>query len=222
MSDARKKLTELAHDSLDKGDVTGWFEKLYDGAGRDFSQIPWADLAPNPHLVSWHNGRRGAGRAVVVGAGLGDDAEYLSSLGYDVVAFDIAESAIRRAKERFPQTRVEYMVGDLTSPDEDWHFAFAFVFEAYTVQALPFGSRERDRCLRALPWMVAPGGEMLLIARGREESDPAGELPWPMTHEEIQRLESNGLRIDSFEDFADGAERRFRVLLRKRDLGASA
>jgi hypothetical protein len=48
--------------------------------------IPWADLEPNPHLLSWleANPTDGRGRrALKVGCGLGDDAEALAELGFD-------------------------------------------------------------------------------------------------------------------------------------------
>jgi 2-polyprenyl-3-methyl-5-hydroxy-6-metoxy-1,4-benzoquinol methylase len=48
-----------------------------------------------------------------VGCGLGADAEYLASLGFDTVGFDISETAIRLARERFPGSAVRYVSADL-------------------------------------------------------------------------------------------------------------
>lgn len=39
-------------------------------------------------------------RAVVIGCGLGDDAEYLASMGYEVTAFDISPTAIAMCHTR--------------------------------------------------------------------------------------------------------------------------
>ena len=59
-----------------------------------------------------------------------------------------------------------------------------------------------------------------VIARGREASDPEGQMPWPLTRTELAALTAAGLEELSFEDLLDledAAEpsvRRFRVLYR--------
>ena len=73
----------------------------------------------------------------MVGCGLGDDAEYVSRFGYDTVAFDISESAVRLAQERFPGSTVHYRAADLLAPPAEWRHAFDLVVEIMTVQALP-------------------------------------------------------------------------------------
>lgn len=56
-----------------------------------------------PSLVHWLVKNLGEGlSAVVVGCGLGDDAEALAAAGFAVTAFDVSGSAIAWAKERFP------------------------------------------------------------------------------------------------------------------------
>ena len=61
-------------------------------------------LAASPTRCSWSGralaaSRAEGSRALVVGSGLGDDAEHVASLGFDTVAFDVAPTAIaaRRA-----------------------------------------------------------------------------------------------------------------------------
>ena len=75
--------------------------------------------------------------AMVVGCGFGADAEYLSSLGFDVTAFDVAPTAVRAAQERHPGSAVHYVAADLLDFPAAWGEAFAFVFDALTVQSLP-------------------------------------------------------------------------------------
>jgi hypothetical protein len=51
--------------------------------------VPWARDGPNPVLVEWTRARALAGegrRALVVGTGLGDDAEHLAELGVATIA----------------------------------------------------------------------------------------------------------------------------------------
>jgi formyltetrahydrofolate-dependent phosphoribosylglycinamide formyltransferase len=93
----RARVRALAQDSLRRDAPTAWFETLYAEAGADATRIPWADLAPNPDLVAWTarpGALAGARTAVVVGCGLGHDAEHLARHGLDVTAFDIAPSAV--------------------------------------------------------------------------------------------------------------------------------
>jgi hypothetical protein len=78
--EVRSKVVKQAQESVANGKPTDWFEELYNSAGGDISRIPWADGIPNPHLTSWFekSGTEGNGRsAVVVGCGLGEDAEEL-------------------------------------------------------------------------------------------------------------------------------------------------
>ena len=68
--------------------------------------------------------------------------------------------------------------------------------------------------MRGIAGFVKKGGEILLIARGREENDPEGLMPWPLTRRELEEFTALGLREKSFEDFLDRESppvRRFRV-----------
>jgi hypothetical protein len=57
------------------------------------------------------------------------------------VAFDVAETAIRVARQRHPGTAVDYVVADLLRPPAAWSRAFDLVVEIITVQALAEPSR---------------------------------------------------------------------------------
>src|SRR3954470_3141122 len=134
----RAAARELARTHIQRGDPLGWFDVLYRGAGGQASAIPWADLRPNPNLSDWlSHAAPSPGRALVIGCGLGDDAELLASLGWSVVAFDISAEAIRWARRRFPQSRVDYRAFDLFEAPSEWRRGFDLVVEAYTLQVLP-------------------------------------------------------------------------------------
>ena len=51
-------------------------------------------------------------KALIIGCGLGDDAEALAKLGFEVTAFDISTSAIAWCQQRFPDSTVNYLVAD--------------------------------------------------------------------------------------------------------------
>jgi hypothetical protein len=61
---------------------------------------------------------------------------------------------------------------------------------------------------------------LLVIARGREPSEPEGQMPWPLTRAELSAFTAAGLEQISFEDLLDSedpaepAVRRFRALYR--------
>ena len=161
----RRYARQLAAESIARGDPTGWFEPLYAAAEQGATTVPWADLAPYPGLVSARAGVPGRGRALVVGCGLGDDAEHVASLGFTTVAFDVSPTAIASARRRFPRSAVEYVTADLLSPPGIWARAFDLVADVFTLQVFTGGARRTAAAQVAR--MVAPGGRLLLIARAR-------------------------------------------------------
>ena len=84
----------LARRSLAADDATGWFEPLY-AAGRSGSvKMPWDRPAANPLLAAAVREMDADGRSVVVvGCGLGRDAEEVARHGFRTTAFDVSASA---------------------------------------------------------------------------------------------------------------------------------
>jgi SAM-dependent methyltransferase len=206
--DDRSEVRRLAGKAVEAGTPTLWFEELYQGAARGRNGIPWAENQVNPHLAAWsaldHSRMH---RALVVGCGYGDDAEWLATRGITVTAFDIAPSAIAECRRRFPTSAVDYVVADLLDPPAPWLAEpFDLVVEIYTVQSLPPGSAERAEALRNLATLT--GGALLVIARGRDPEDTAGQMPWPLLRCELDGLSQPdgpwpALRETGFEDFLD-------------------
>jgi len=216
----RSRARALAKDAIARGDALGWFEALYREAEAGAAVVPWADLVPNPHLVEWldaHPAPRG-GHALDVGTGLGDNAAELARRGFDVVAFDVSPTAVARARARFPASPAAWVAADLLDPPPAWRAAFDLVVETYTLQVLPPGARAT--AARALRTLVAPGGTLLVIARGREPGEPEGAMPWPLTRAEVEAIAAGELRLTTFEDFLDAEDppvRRFRATFRRGD-----
>jgi len=76
---------------------------------------------------------------------------------------------------------------------------------------------------KLIPWHWATriaAGLLLIVARGRESSEPEGQMPWPLTRAELSAFAVAGLEQISFEDLldsedpAESAVRRFRALYR--------
>jgi hypothetical protein len=93
---------------------------------------------------------------------------------------------------------VSYVPANLLAPPAEWARRFAVVFEANTLQALAAAIRPQA-CARVAD-VVAPGGTLLVVCRGRDADDAADGPPWPLLREEVETLEAFGLREVSFED----------------------
>ena len=217
---ARERAAELSGEFYAKDDATGWFDRLYAEADGDTEKIPWADLETNPSFVAWLAKRdlNGAGKtAVVVGCGLGDDAEELAKLGFAVTGFDISPKAIEWAKKIHPATKVNYLVADLFDLPDDLENKFDFVLEIYTIQALPLSVREK--AITAIAELAAPNGELLVIERGAEEGETVENPPFPLWKSQLENFTEAGLTEIEFEEFFDKKEtpvRRFRILYQKK------
>jgi hypothetical protein len=201
---------------LSDEDATGWFEQLYVDAEHGEAEVPWDRGEPNPLLVRWAEKRRPAGgRALVIGSGLGADAEYVAGLGFETTGFDISETAIATTRRRFPDSTVTYLVADLLDLPAEWREAFDLVVESITVQSLP--PRLHREAIDAVVGTVAPGGTLIVISAARAENEPVDGPPWPLTPSEIA-LFSDRLRTVRFEDLRDAMDpfyRRWRVELRR-------
>jgi hypothetical protein len=197
-------------------EATGWFDRLYVAAERGEAEVPWDRGEPNPLLVAWAQKRRPAGaRALVIGSGLGGDAEYVAGLGFATTAFDISETAIATTRRRYPDSGVTYRVADLLDLPSEWREAFDLVVESITVQSLP--PRLHRDAIGEVVGTVAPGGTLIVISAARAENEPVDGPPWPLTPSEIA-LFADALRTVRFEELRDAEDpfyRHWRVELRR-------
>jgi SAM-dependent methyltransferase len=193
----------FARAALAAGDPTGWFDQLYTAAATAHATVPWDRHAANPELVRWaraaFGGRAQSGTAVVVGCGYGDDAEYVASLGFDTVGFDLSPAAVDGARARFGASPVDYRVADLLEPPQHWQWAFDLVVDCYTVQALP--EALHPVAADALTDLVAAGGRLLMIAIRAD--GPAPAPPWPLRRDELDAVR---LTAESIDVVADGGQ----------------
>jgi SAM-dependent methyltransferase len=191
----------LSAESYARGQPIGWFETLYAEAAEGRAVVPWDRGLPNPQLVEWAAGRDGTGRsAMVVGCGLGRDAEYIASLGFRTTAFDLSETAIETAKDRHRDTPVSYEVANLLDLPDRYVRAFDLVVESYTVQSMP--DPPRARAIAAVAAMVASGGLLLVIAAAGDVENPPGP-PFPLTRREIDLFATDGVHLSELEDLVD-------------------
>lgn len=188
----------------DRDEPTGWFDSIYTDAQGDHSAVFWADLEPSPYLLTWlkncdfkHTERK----AIVIGCGVGDDAEALSETGYEVTAFDISPEAIRLCKKRYPDTTVNYLVADLFDCPTQWAECFDLVYECNTIQVLP--GKYRTLARDAMVSLLAQKGYLLVSCRSRLKEEQVEDIPLPLDKEEIDGFIRCGLSEKSFEAYDD-------------------
>ena len=201
---SQTKARQLADKFIAQNNPTGWFEELYAQAKGDSQAIPWANLTVNPNLAQWlskHLKSRNQEKALVIGSGLGDDAEALSQIGFTVTAFDIAPSAIAWSQERFPTSRVKYVVADAGKFEPTWENRFDFILESYTLQSVPDDIRQQ--IIKNMTKYLKPQGTLLIICRGRDITEEVKDLPYPLTKEELSLFDKLGLNKIIFEDYLD-------------------
>lgn len=204
---ARRLAARARLDAMDDAGASdpyrrAWFATVYDTAGDDPAQIPWADLAPHPLLAEWLKRQpapSSGARGLDVGCGLGDNAAAIAAKGWDTTGFDLSPRAIAWASKRF--SAVTFVAADLFATPADWNGAFDLVHECYTLQALP--DAPRAEAMKQIAGFVAPGGRLVLIARARDGSGPAAGPPWPLTRDEVMIFEKHGLRAETAEPLPD-------------------
>ena len=206
-SEERRAARRRSYELVGCGDDPAWFDTLYAEAGRDPQRIPWGALEPHPMLVEWCVRELapagGSLSVLVVGCGLGDDAEHLASLGHEVTAFDISPEAVAWCRTRFAAAAVRYEVADLFALPAAWHGAFDLVAEIYTVQAI--APSLHLGALRAAQAAIAPGGRMLVIGRRVSAVPPSPPPPpWPLSRALIESAGSGGVALQAYEELADG------------------
>ncbi len=192
------EIDNLVNQYLDKNDPSGWFEVLYTQANHDPTQVPWATLEPTPQLIQWLQKNKPSTsinnkpRAVVVGCGLGDDAQALANSGYDVTAFDISTTAINWCEQRFPDFLVNYLTADLLALPQDWQGKFDFVWECRTIQALPLNIR--GKVISAIASLLKPNGKLLLLTHFQDNEKELSGPPWALSPKDLEKFIQQGLR----------------------------
>ncbi len=105
------------------------------------------------------------GRALDLGCGEGGDAVWLAERGWNVVAVDVSETALRRAagegRTRGVLDRIDFQHHDLSDSFPDG------VFDLVSAQFLHSTVRlERPAILRKAARAVAPGGLLVIVDHG--------------------------------------------------------
>ena len=68
----------------------------------------------------------------------------------------------------------------------------------YTIQPLPIDLR--PTVIDSFASLVAPGGTLVVVARGRGDDEEPDKLPWPLSRRDLSRFLESGLSEVSFEE----------------------
>lgn len=189
----------------EKDKPTQWFDHIYESAKGDYTKVFWADLEASPYLVSWIKENpinKTNKRACVIGCGVGDDAQALSEFGFEVIAFDISPKAIELCKNRYPNTKVQFVVADLFDYPKEWFESFDVVYECNTIQVLPDEYRKKART--SMTSLLSKGGYILVSCRSRDEHEKEDEIPKPLSKSEINEfITIQNLKEQSFLAYDD-------------------
>ncbi|MCH7545300.1 MAG: class I SAM-dependent methyltransferase [Planctomycetes bacterium] len=171
------------------------FEAVYSNADGDPSCIPWAKNRPDPALVNWLNNvapsliRSGA-RVMVIGCGLGNDAQALIHRGYDVTAFDCSETAVNWARRLDPSNHQCYHVADLFDLPLRWRHRFDLVVEIKTLQSiLP---ERRHEAMLSIAKLLSRHGQLLIVCKGIDAGQSLEDgPPWPLSRDDLLQAASS-------------------------------
>jgi SAM-dependent methyltransferase len=167
-----REVRDISHAAEPPGngeDAAAFWENRYGEGGQIWSG------RPNHALVSAVAALE-AGRVLDLGCGEGGDSVWLAERGWEVVAVDIAEAAITRARgeaaaHHIPDGRITWIVQDLArwQPTE----AYDLVSACFLHSPVDF---PRTAVLRRAAAAVAPGGHLLLVGH-------AEPPPWSHDHD---------------------------------------
>ena len=203
-----KEYKKMVKSFQEENKPTAWFDNIYKSAKGDYTEVFWADLEPSPYLISWlkeEKVKKENKTAIVIGCGVGDDAQALSQYGFEVTAFDISPTAIELCEKRYPNSKVNYIVEDLFDYPKEWFESFDVVYECNTIQVLPGEYRKKARV--AMSSLIAKDGYILVSCRSRDEGIMEDIIPLPLVKSEMDEfITCDNLKEQSFLSYDDTQE----------------
>ena len=135
---------------------------------------PWDTGVTPPELVALVEGCGALppGRALELGCGTGTNAIYLARHGWDVVAVDLIDQAVYRARAKAAAagTAVRLLCGDATQLDElDVPGPYDLFFDLSCYCGIP--PHRRDAYAAGLTHRASPGARLLMFGYGPEAFD---------------------------------------------------
>jgi len=167
------------------------FEEAY------LSLPPWDIGRPQGEIIRLAEEGEIRGAVLDAGCGTGENALFLSDLGYDVTGIDAAGAAIRKAKEksrgrRVPAVFLEWDALEISGLGK----RFDTVIDCGLFHV--FSDEERPLYVEELSLVLVPGGTFRMLCFS--EMEPGDWGPRRVTQREIRKAFDRGWRVDSIRE----------------------
>lgn len=177
---------------------TDWWEELYRRS--DVSDLPWyTPLLDSDFELALKTRLPDGGRVLDLGTGPATQAIALAKRGYDVVASDVAPSAIQKAKHAAARedVRIDFRVDNILDSGLEDALVDAIV-DRGVFHVLP--PESRPRYVAAVRRILRPRGYLFLKAFSAEE--PREEGPYHFSPAELRSYFEGSFEVLSIEDAA--------------------
>ncbi len=168
-----------------------FFDDVYEQASGDEASVPWQHAISRDFINSWlddYEPTKGT-RAMVVAAGLGDDAASLARKDAQVTAFDFSPTAVAWAKSRHTNLNIAWHEADLFSLPNTWDEAFDLVVEVFTIQSIP--PPRQNAAAQAIRQLITSGGTLVAVMLINQTTRQLPGPPWPLDPSTVALLTSD-------------------------------
>lgn len=167
------------------------FEEAY------LSLPPWDIGRPQGEIIRLAEEGEIRGAVLDAGCGTGENALFLSDLGYEVTGIDAAGAAIRKAKEksrgrRVPAVFLEWDALEISGLGK----RFDTVIDCGLFHV--FSDEERPLYVEGLSLVLVPGGAFQMLCFS--EMEPGDWGPRRVTQREIREAFDRGWKVDSIRE----------------------
>ena len=166
---------------MDEQRILDW-EALY--REQDVEKMPWfTPELDHDFAEALKSLKIRSGHVLDLGTGPGTQAIALAELGFDVVASDISESAVRKAEARSKEKglAIRFVKDDILATALKGPFDIIFDRGIFHV----FPPEKRNAYVQSISGLLKKGG--YLILKCFSDKEPPGEGPYRISGEEIRR-----------------------------------
>ncbi|MFI6318287.1 class I SAM-dependent methyltransferase [Nonomuraea sp. NPDC050556] len=169
-----------------------WDASYHDGPA------PWDIGRPQPAIVRLAAEGGITGTVLDAGCGSGDNALHVASLGLEVLGVDVAETALRRARDKAAERGIaaEFAVADALHL-ETLGRRFDTVLDCGLFHALD--EDERAQYVTGLASVTASGGLLYVMCFSDQSHEGREPGPHPVSEQELRSAFSHGWDVSAVE-----------------------